>query len=381
MNWKFFLFLIFVLINFTIFKIGDLEFTIGYIIVYLLPILIFKKIIFSKKILLLYLFFLLLDLFRIFLIQSLSFSIAISLNVHLQLFLLLAFIGLYLRSELKDSVVLSLSSTLKFIAFTIFLSIIIQYFSYYFLGNSLYNFFGNFQWMYPLTSEYFRPKSFYLEPSYLALVLNSFLLSDFLINSKEKIFTKYRFSLILFTFVTGSMFGIIVCLFIFLFLFISDLKPKILPIIIIFFIFLFLLSFNFLFKLSEIATINTSGYERVLLPILVIFYMIFNYNLFFGIPFGYDYLILDSMKDILFIMNSTIQNSFFLLIVYSGLIFIPFLFLYIKKIKVATREEKLLLLTIPLLMFNSGGLYSFYYSFFVFLIPILALRVNYANKV
>lgn len=380
MIWKLLIFLIFIFINFSIFKISDVEFSIGYILVYLLPFFLFEKFKLSKIFLLCYSVFLFSDIFRIFFIQTFPFTMATTLKIHLQIFVLIVFIGLFFRSDLKKSVIIYLSSTLKFISAILLLSIVIQYISFYFLDNSLYNFFGKFQWMYPLTLSKFRPKSFYLEPSYLALVLNSLLLSDFLINTETKIITRYRVALIIFTFLSGSLFGIMVCIFLIGIMFFLKKKIRIFEVLLILLFVLIVISFNFLNRLSEIGTENTSGYERVLLPVLVIFYMIFDFKLYFGIPFGYDFLLMESLRKTLFFNYPTLQNSFFLLIVYLGVVFVPFSIYYLKKIKNGSLEEKVLLLTIPLLLFNSGGLYTFYYGFFVYLIPILALRVGYEKN-
>ncbi len=377
---RFILFISIIFINFTIFSISNVEITIGYICIIISPLVFFNKIKLSKKIIYLYFIILIFDLLKLWLIEGWSFEMTKSITTHIQIFLLFIYFSVYLRSDMKLTFLKYFKSTLHLVGYVIVFSILLQFISFYLFDNILYNYFGKFQWMYQLHLEAFRPKSFFLEPSYLSLVLNVLLLVDFIIAESDKLLTKYRVFIVIGIFSSLSFFGIIVCLVIILTYYYLCGKTNYKHLSYIIVVLILLLSLNTFSRLSEINTENTSGYERILIPILSLYYMFNDLNLFFGIPFGYDYLLLDKVENIYFFRISTIQNSFLLLIIYLGFLTIPILILYIRQFIKESKEIKLLLIVIPLLMFNSGGLYVFYYSYLIYLIPILAIRFKNENR-
>jgi hypothetical protein len=265
----------------------------------------------------------------------------------------------------------------------ILVSVFFQAISFYFFNDILSNYFGVFQWKYNLFSENFRAKSFFLEPSYLALVLNVLLLSDFLLREKRYLVDTYRMFLLLGIIASASLFGLLLFVSIFIFYTKLFLKTKSLKYYLFLIVpFIFLLFFFGLFnRLDELTVTNSSGYERVIFPILLLWYMLNNLNFYFGIPISGDLNLSNLASGEILVLNETVQNAFFLIIINLGILFIPLFIFYVYRLLSSNKTAiKFFLILLPILLFNSGGLYALYYAFFTILFPIYILKIRHNNE-
>lgn len=145
---------------------------------------------------------------------------------------------------------------------------------------------------------FFRPISFYHEPSYLAAVL--FVL--FVANDQQLKNKTVRYTLIVSIFFTLSI-TLLVFLIIYLLIELFDRQKKyfliLLPIVFLMLIYMFL-NFTFFFRFDEINTEGTSGWIRLILPMSET-NKIINQSIF-GIPLGQSKFIFDNS---LFLIIST----------------------------------------------------------------------------
>ena len=203
-----------------------------------------------------------------------------------------------------------------------------------------------------------RPVSFFHEPSYLASVLFICLISLKNLNSKP-----------LFRLIT--IFGIILSLstlnYLFLLLYlIFSVKKKYYPatFIIIFPFFVYYASFFItFFRFYEISQEGTSGWARLVKPYIEVLKEI-NENLaYFGRAIGNNKVIHD--------------NSFFLIISYTGLMFPFFIYFIYKHSKKILIRNKYIILGILNLIFLSGAIFTPEASFlFLILISSFNLKTN-----
>jgi hypothetical protein len=205
---------------------------------------------------------------------------------------------------------------------------IIQILEFYFYGSSKSWFFldgysistakdvGRFEAVNFLS--YMRPISFYHEPSYLGLVLFCIFLWGMVL--RFNLFVMFvLFCGIILSFSTTIL--IFLSLYLIINIFINSNKFKILMYLTMITIVIFLFSSDLLllFRLGEIANNGSSGYSRLLLPLNVVYNSLFNNRCILGIPFGNLPVILD--------------NSFFLIVCYFGLLFPFFFFLMFGSVK------------------------------------------------
>lgn len=383
MTVKYLLFFIIIFIHFTIAKIGDFEITIGYSLILISPVFFFSKIRISKGAFFCYFLYLFYEIFKVAFENELNISIVEFVKSQLQIFLLIVFISIYTNSQLRKNSHINLDVFLRKLGILILISIFFQAISFYFFGDILSNYFGVFQWKYNLFSENFRAKSFFLEPSYLALVLNVLLFSDFILKGKRYLVDSYRICILLGIIASGSLFGLLLFVVVYIVytkLFLNTKSNKyyfflILPL-------LFLLFYLGLFnRLNELAVANTSGYERVIFPVLLLWFMLSNLKFYFGIPISGDLNLSNLASGEIFVLNETVQNAFFLIIMNLGVLFIPLFIYYIIRLRSSKdTANKFFLILLPIFLFNSGGLYAFYYAFFTILFPIYILKIRHINE-
>ncbi len=376
------LFFIIIFIHFTLIKIGEFEITIGYLLLLLSPFFIFSRVKFNINLLFLFLLYLTYDFIKLIFESHLNVQIVDFIKSQTQIFILILYISIFKSSQLKEKFSSDLVSQLRIVGIFILISILLQGIGFFFFNNIFSNFFGEFQWKYNLVSEVFRAKSFFLEPSFLALVLNILLFGDLILKKKNGLIDLYRISIVLGIIATASLFGLVLSMIMFTLynkLFFKNKSSKYLLILIIPSLFLLTL-FGFFNRFRELTVVNTSGYERIIYPILLLGFMISNLRYYFGIPINGDFnLSILASGDIL-VLNETVQNAFLLLIINFGLLFIPLFLFYLYKITASINTNlKFYLLLFPIFLFNSGGLYALFYSFFTILLPILILKAKGKN--
>jgi len=203
-----------------------------------------------------------------------------------------------------------------------------------------------------------RPVSFFHEPSYLASVLFICLISLKNLNSKP-----------LFRFIT--IFGIILSLstlnyiFLLLYLVFNVKKKYYIPVFIIifpFFVYYASLLFSF-FRFSEIFQEGTSGWARLVKPFNEVSNEIIENWSYLGRAIGNNKVVHD--------------NSFFLIISYTGLLFPFFLFFIFKSSKKILIKNKYVILGFLNLIFLNGALFTPESSFLVMiLISSFNLKIN-----
>ena len=205
---------------------------------------------------------------------------------------------------------------------------------------------------------FLRPVSFFHEPSYLASVLFICLISLKNLNSK-----------LLFRLIT--IFGIILSLstlnylFLLLYLIFSVKKKYHIPaFVIIFPFFVYYSSFFFsFFRFSEILQEGTSGWARLVKPFIEVSKEITENLTYFGRAIGNNKVVHD--------------NSFFLIISYTGLLFPFFLYFIYKSSKKILIKNKYIILGFLNLIFLNGALFTPESSFLVMiLISSFNLKIN-----
>ena len=376
------LFCIIIFIHFTVIKFGEFEITIGYLLLLVSPFFIFSRVKFNINLLFLFLLYFIYDFIKLIFESQLNVHIIDFIKSHIQIFLLFFYISIFIGSPLKKKFSSDLDLQLRKVGIVVLTSIFIQGISFFYFDNIFSNYFGVFQWKYNLVSEVFRAKSFFLEPSFLALVLNILLFGDLLLRKQSGLIDFYRVSIVLGIIATASLFGLVLSLIMFILytkLFFKSNSSKYFILVIIPSLIIFTF-FGFFNRFRELTVVNTSGYERIIYPILLLGFMISNLRYYFGIPINGDFNLSNLASGDIFVLNETVQNAFLLLIINFGLLFLPLFLFYLYKIASSKNSNlKFYFLLFPIFLFNSGGLYALFYSFFTILLPILILKAQERN--
>ena len=376
-KWYFVTFTLLTFIHFKAFSLFGIEFSLSLIIFPFWILYTFKNISFTKNQKLLYFILVTLPFVNLYFIKDYSsfFQTYIYYFISASVLYLLIYKGKlrFQRSKVIDF----------FKRFQKFLFVIsfIQFVSIYFFNNyGLYNLFGEFQLSIGVSDidsiiGNMRLKALYGEPSYFALVINSFFISIKFFDHKIK---KTNFLLtVIMLFFTQSSFGFVLFLVV---IFMHFLRLKRLKYYAIFaFIF-----FGFILKdeiflalrLYEIFSNDfslisglSSGFMRIVFPLIVITF-IFKDLLLFGVPLGGVPVYLDGYHNISNIND--IHNGLFLLIINFGLIAV-FSIVYLLK-KYRNNDLKFQLLIFFLLAsMNSGAIYYPLSLLFLLIIPYLSI--------
>ena len=376
-KWYFVTFTLLTFIHFKAFSLFGIEFSLSLIIFPFWILYTFKNISFTKNQKLLYFILVTLPFVNLYFIKDYSsfFQTYTYYFISASVLYLLIYKG---KLRLQRSKVIDF-----FKRFQKFLFVIssIQFVSIYFFNNyGLYNLFGEFQLSIGVSDidsiiGNMRLKALYGEPSYFALVINSFFISIKFFDHKIK---KTNFLLtVIMLFFTQSSFGFVLFLVV---IFMHFLRLKRLKYYAIFaFIF-----FGFILKdeiflalrLYEIFSNDfslisglSSGFMRIVFPLIVITF-IFKDLLLFGVPLGGVPVYLDGYHNISNIND--IHNGLFLLIINFGLIAV-FSIVYLLK-KYRNNDLKFQLLIFFLLAsMNSGAIYYPLSLLFLLIIPYLSI--------
>lgn len=256
---------------------------------------------------------------------------------------------------------------------------------------SFYNLWGKFQLYYELkiVESNLRMKAFYLEPSYLGFVaINLFWCRQHLI--KRKLTNSNMLMSLMIIILSKSAFA-------FISLFILTLyeiyfeknsetfkKYKVLFYITIPAVLLLFSSQLFsLFRLNELSFEQenaTSGYMRLVFPIVVITKILITDKHFLGLSFGQLDLYLQQFSIGGYHENS-ISNSFFAIIAYWGIAaIIVYLFCTYYFLKSEDKLIKSFIILVFLNLNNSGAFVTTQYVFITFLLPLLVLKINIGKK-
>jgi len=273
---------------------------------------------------------------------------------------------------------------LKTTQLILLLSIITQFlFIKLFNYTSIYNIFGSYQLYYqlPLDMNNLRMKSFFLEPSYLGFVLINLFWLRLIFENNSLSKSNLLLTLISLTLTNSASTYIYTITLIILTIF-KNFSIKSISIKELFLVFFIIGSFIFhdlLFSLTRVHEIfeteaATSGNMRISFPILVVYKLIFVDNYLMGIPFG---AVETYIKHVNFIdyKESSISNSFFLLIAHFGLIsLIPMFYVVYKFIQ---RNSFVIRTYIVLLFFSlnsSGAFLTIQFCFIAIILPVLIIK-------
>ena len=376
-KWYFVTFTLLTFIHFKAFSLFGIEFSLSLIIFPFWILYTFKNISFTNNQKLLYFILVTLPFINLYFIKDYSSFFQTYIYYFISTSVLYIFIH---NGKLR----LQRSKVIDFFKrFQKFLFVIssIQFVSIYFFNNyGLYNLFGEFQLSIGVSDidsiiGNMRLKALYGEPSYFALVINSFFISIKFFDHKIK---KTNFLLtVIMLFFTQSSFGFVLFLVV---IFMHFLRLKRLKYYAIFaFIF-----FGFILKdeiflalrLYEIFSNDfslisglSSGFMRIVFPLIVITF-IFKDLLLFGVPLGGVPVYLDGYHNISNIND--IHNGLFLLIINFGLIAVFSVIYFLKKYR--NNDLKFQLLVFFLLAsMNSGAIYYPLSLLFLLIIPYLSI--------
>lgn len=288
-----------------------------------------------------------------------------------------------------------IDKTLKYSQIIIMVAVVIQFLLVIILGRTdLYNFFGDHQLYYQLNVLIVkgRMKGFYLEPSYLGfVVLNIFWVRKYLNieNNKSLITPNLIYSIVSLTF-AASAFAYLGLFTVILFeqIFVKKVK-NVSAYILTSILFISIIAYKFDFILSLVRfdefSISpdkkiTSAFMRVVLPITIMSKILFTDGAIFGIGFGE----LDSYAESFFTKygETSINNSFFLLIGYFGFIAIGlYCYLGVKFFRIKSSVVKSFILLSLINLNNSGAFMTMQYVFIAMLLPFLVLNKEYNDKI
>lgn len=376
-KWYFVTFTLLTFIHFKAFSLFGIEFSLSLIIFPFWILYTFKNISFTKNQKLLYFILVTLPFVNLYFIKDYSsfFQTYTYYFISASVLYLLIYKG---KLRLQRSKVIDF-----FKRFQKFLFVIssIQFVSIYFFNNyGLYNLFGEFQLSIGVSDidsiiGNMRLKALYGEPSYFALVINSFFISIKFFDHKIK---KTNFLLtVIMLFFTQSSFGFILFLVVIFMHFLRLKRLKYYAIFaFIFFGFILKDEIFFALRLYEIFSNDfslisglSSGFMRIVFPLIVITF-IFKDLLLFGVPLGGVPVYLDGYHNISNIND--IHNGLFLLIINFGLIAV-FSIVYLLK-KYRNNDLKFQLLIFFLLAsMNSGAMYYPLSLLFLLIIPYLSI--------
>ena len=376
-KWYFVTFTLLTFIHFKAFSLFGIEFSLSLIIFPFWILYTFKNISFTKNQKLLYFILVTLPFVNLYFIKDYSsfFQTYTYYFISASVLYLLIYKG---KLRLQRSKVIDF-----FKRFQKFLFVIssIQFVSIYFFNNyGLYNLFGEFQLSIGVSDidsiiGNMRLKALYGEPSYFALVINSFFISIKFFDHKIK---KTNFLLtVIMLFFTQSSFGFVLFLVVIFMHFLRLKRLKYYAIFaFIFFGFILKDEIFFALRLYEIFSNDfslisglSSGFMRIVFPLIVITF-IFKDLLLFGVPLGGVPVYLDGYHNISNIND--IHNGLFLLIINFGLIAV-FSIVYLLK-KYRNNDLKFQLLIFFLLAsMNSGAIYYPLSLLFLLIIPYLSI--------
>ena len=360
-KWYFLTFILLTFIHFKAFSLFGIEFSLSLIIFPFWILYTFKNISFTKNQKLLYFILVTLPFVNLYFIKDYSsfFQTYTYYFISASVLYLLIYKG---KLRLQRSKVIDF-----FKRFQKFLFVIssIQFVSIYFFNNyGLYNLFGEFQLSIGVSDidsiiGNMRLKALYGEPSYFALVINSFFISIKFFDHKIK---KTNFLLtVIMLFFTQSSFGFVLFLVVIFMHFLRLKRLKYYAIFaFIFFGFILKDEIFFALRLYEIFSNDfslisglSSGFMRIVFPLIVITF-IFKDLLLFGVPLGGVPVYLDGYHNISNIND--IHNGLFLLIINFGLIAVFSVIYFLKKYR--NNDLKFQLLVFFLLAsMNSGAIY------------------------
>lgn len=259
----------------------------------------------------------------------------------------------------------------RFAFMVVALSVIFQFIMINYLGvTGAINLLGKFQLFYQFTEDlnasyYVRMKSFYLEPSFAALVIGNLFVGVYcLTESRVKLF-RFLVLLIICSLLIKSAWLYMFIFFILMYM-IGSLRSYFL---LLFLVVVPLLDISFL-RLEEISLSNdalSSGFMRVVLPIKTIINMLADGRIF-GIGLGHwDLYLAQEWKDY---KESSMSNAFLLLIGWFGIfgiLGIYRLMLYYSKGAHAILFMGLLILN----LLNNGGILTFSYFLMMVILPFV----------
>lgn len=378
-KWNFLTFFLLTFIHFKAFSLFGIEFSLSLIIFPFWILYTFKNISFTNNQKLFYFILVTLPFVNLYFIKDYSSFFQTYTYYFISTSVLYIFIY-------KGKLRLQISKVIGFFKrFQKFLFIIssIQFISIYFFNYyGFYNLFGDFQLSTGVNDidsiiGNMRLKALYGEPSYFALVINTFFISIKFLDHKIK---KTNFLLtVIMLFFAQSGFGFVLFLSV-IFMHFSRLKKLKLKYFAIFaFLFFgFILKDEIFFalRLYEIFSSNfdfssglSSGFMRIVFPLILITF-IFKESLLFGIPLGGVNVYLDEYYNISNIND--IHNGLFLLIINFGLIAV-FSLVYLL-IKYRNNDLKFQLLVFFLLAsMNSGAIYYPLSLLFLLIMPYLSI--------
>lgn len=294
------------------------------------------------------------------------------------------------KKPIKVSKIL-INKTLFIFQKVLLITIIIQFIIVIIFGHrSFFNIFGEYQLYYQLdliVAKY-RMKGFYLEPSFVGFICLNVYWTRFYLSGSSKVFN-YNLIVTLGSLLFVNSAFAYVSLFIILYYEILNSNRKkasifkwplifLATVIVLFFFSTDLFYFLRLNEFSSNSLGTTSGFMRVILPIEIVYKIIFEEGHYIGLTFGQlDAFVKNNMQDF---DETTISNSFFLILGYFGFIgFIFYGFLIFKFIKVKKHIIKSFIILTFLNLNNSGAFMTMQYVFIAFLIPFLAIKY-YENK-
>lgn len=283
-----------------------------------------------------------------------------------------------------------LIKTLYRIQLLLSITVLIQYVGVIFLNiDLLYNIFGEHQLYYQLPVNP-RMKAFYLEPSYLGLVViniywallklqtKRFINSNLILTLFILIMARSAFAFIAFALITFYEYYIV-----------NKNKKFSFSYILLFFIIIPLLLITYsenllqMLRLSELSfnpDSVTSGYMRVIQPFIIVKQMIINDGHWFGLPFGEldNYIKAFSIHGY---SENSINNAFFGLIAHWGILALLF-YLFILYFFFRTKNQlyKSFILLSFLNLNNSGAFLVIQFIFISFLLPIMVIKLINIKK-
>jgi hypothetical protein len=378
-KWYFLTFILLTFIHFKAFSFFGIEFSLSLIIFPFWVLYTFKNISFTKNQKLLYFILVTLPFVNLYFIKDYPSFFQTYIYYFISISVLYIFIY-------KGKLRFQRSKVIDFFKrFQKFLFVIssIQFISIYFFNyNGFYNLFGDFQLSIGVIDMdsiigNMRLKALYGEPSYFALVINSFFISIKFLDHKIK---KTNFLLtVIMLFFAQSGFGFVLFLVVIFmhFLRLKRLKLKYYAIFaFIFFGFILKDEIFIALRIYEIFSNDftlssglSSGFMRMVFPLIVITF-IFKDLLLFGLPLGGVPVYLDEYHNISNIND--IHNGLFLLIINFGLIAV-FSIVYLLK-KYRNNDLKFQLLVFFLIAsMNSGAIYYPLSLLFLLIIPYLTI--------
>jgi len=283
----------------------------------------------------------------------------------------------------------SFDKTLRMFQVISVVLVVYQYVVAVILGKlHLYNIFQDLQLYYPATAYALegRMKSVYLEPSYLGFVVVCIFWCRYNINGSIKIGSNIILTIILLLF-SKSAFGILGFIAFLVFeYFNKEVKFKyikwILGVIVGLLLFIFF-SKDIIIALRlnefnvEPTDQLTSGYMRVILPVITI-YNLFMDGYYLGLPFGdLDYYVFNVFNEF---GEASMSNSFFLIIAYWGLLGIA-AYILVLYIFVKNKKYRSFILLVFLSLNSSGAFVTHQFAFVTFVLPIIVFKLNESREI